>query len=195
MCLKPASQSFFIHSCIYLRIFIISYLATFLGTNSLSVLMCRKAINQSINQPSPLILKSSSPSPQVASSSPVQVLVQNLSARTAPYHLTAIMSRNSELTKKIEISVFFLLIFSFSFLSPFFYFPFFILSSIELETFLLFTFSFSFSSSFPLFFLLVYGRTIHLAPPCIHCQRNIRDQLNAPAYGVFEQQHTIDQAT
>jgi len=29
---------------------IISYLATFLGTNSLSVLMCRKAVNQSINQ-------------------------------------------------------------------------------------------------------------------------------------------------
>jgi len=28
---------------------IISYLATFLGTNSLSVLMCRKAVNQSIN--------------------------------------------------------------------------------------------------------------------------------------------------
>jgi len=27
---------------------IISYLATFLGTNSLSVLMCHKAINQSI---------------------------------------------------------------------------------------------------------------------------------------------------
>jgi len=43
----PAGQRFFIHSCIYLRIFIISYLATFLGTNSLSVLMCRKAINQS----------------------------------------------------------------------------------------------------------------------------------------------------
>jgi len=30
---------------------IISYLATLLGTNSLSVLMCRKAVNQSINQP------------------------------------------------------------------------------------------------------------------------------------------------
>jgi len=28
-----------------------SYLATFLGTNSLSVLMCRKAVNQSINEP------------------------------------------------------------------------------------------------------------------------------------------------
>jgi len=46
---RPASQRFFVHSCIYLRILIISYLATFLGTNSLSVLMCRKAINQSIN--------------------------------------------------------------------------------------------------------------------------------------------------
>jgi len=44
--MRPASQRFFIHSCIYLRILIISYLATFLGTNSLSVLMCRKAINQ-----------------------------------------------------------------------------------------------------------------------------------------------------
>jgi len=47
--MRPASQRFFIHSCIYLRILIISYLATFLGTNSLSVLMCRKAVNQSIN--------------------------------------------------------------------------------------------------------------------------------------------------
>jgi len=46
---RPASQRFFIiHSCIYLRILIISYLATFLSTNSLSVLMCRKAVNQSI---------------------------------------------------------------------------------------------------------------------------------------------------
>jgi len=46
--MRPASQRFFIHSCIYLRISIISYLATFLlGTNSLSVLMCRKAVNQS----------------------------------------------------------------------------------------------------------------------------------------------------
>jgi len=44
--MRPASQRFFIHSCIYLRIFIISYLATFLGTNNLSVLMCRKAVNQ-----------------------------------------------------------------------------------------------------------------------------------------------------
>jgi len=47
--MRPASQRFFIHSCIYLRILIISYLATFLGTNSLSVLMCRKAVNRSIN--------------------------------------------------------------------------------------------------------------------------------------------------
>jgi len=45
--MRPASQRFFIHSCIFLRILIISHLATFLGTNSLSVLMCRKAINQS----------------------------------------------------------------------------------------------------------------------------------------------------
>jgi len=48
--MRPASQHFFIHSYIYLPILIISYLATFLGTNSLSVLMCRKAVNQSINQ-------------------------------------------------------------------------------------------------------------------------------------------------
>jgi len=47
--LRPASQHFFIHSCIYLQILIICYLATFLGTNSLSMLMCRKAINQSIS--------------------------------------------------------------------------------------------------------------------------------------------------
>jgi len=38
------------HRCIYLRILIISYLATFLGTNSLYVLMCRKAVSQSIKQ-------------------------------------------------------------------------------------------------------------------------------------------------
>jgi len=43
-----ASQRFFIHSCICIRILIISYLATFLGTNCLYVLMCRKAVNQSI---------------------------------------------------------------------------------------------------------------------------------------------------
>jgi len=47
--MRPASQRFFIHSCIYLRILIISYLTTFLGTNRLSVLMCRKAVNQSIS--------------------------------------------------------------------------------------------------------------------------------------------------
>jgi len=35
---------------IYLRILIISYLATFLGTNGLSVLICRKAVNQYINE-------------------------------------------------------------------------------------------------------------------------------------------------
>jgi len=46
--MRPARQRFFIHICIYLRILIISYLATFLGINSLSVLMCRKAVNQSI---------------------------------------------------------------------------------------------------------------------------------------------------
>jgi len=49
---RPASEHFFIHSCIYLRLLIISHLATFLGTNSLSVLICRKAVNQSINQSS-----------------------------------------------------------------------------------------------------------------------------------------------
>jgi len=52
--MRPASQRFFIRSCIYVRILIISYLATFLGTNSLYdlyvlIMMCRKAINQSIN--------------------------------------------------------------------------------------------------------------------------------------------------
>jgi len=46
--MRPASQRFFIRSCIYLRILIIPYLATFLGTSSLSVLICRKAVNQSI---------------------------------------------------------------------------------------------------------------------------------------------------
>jgi len=45
--MRLASQHFFIHRCICLRILIISCLATFLGTNSLSVLMCRKAVNQS----------------------------------------------------------------------------------------------------------------------------------------------------
>jgi len=46
--MRLASQRFFIHNCIYL--FIISYLATCRGTNGLSVLMCRKTVNQSINQ-------------------------------------------------------------------------------------------------------------------------------------------------
>jgi len=46
--IRPASRRFFIHSCNYPWIMIISYLAAFLGTNSLSVLMCRKAVNQSI---------------------------------------------------------------------------------------------------------------------------------------------------
>jgi len=48
--MRPAILRFFKHSCIYLRIQIISYLATFLGTNCLSVLMCRKAVSQSIDQ-------------------------------------------------------------------------------------------------------------------------------------------------
>jgi len=48
--MRPASRRFFIHSCIYLRILIISYLATFLGTNSLSVLMCRKAVTNTVKQ-------------------------------------------------------------------------------------------------------------------------------------------------
>jgi len=47
--MRPVSQCFFIQICIYLRILIKSCLATFLVTNSLSVLMCRKAVNQSIN--------------------------------------------------------------------------------------------------------------------------------------------------
>jgi len=46
--MTPASQRFFIHNCIYLRILIISYSEMFLGTNSFSVLMCRKAVNQSM---------------------------------------------------------------------------------------------------------------------------------------------------
>jgi len=47
--LRPA-PSVSSYSCIYLRISIISYSATFLGTDSLSVLMCRKAVTQLINQ-------------------------------------------------------------------------------------------------------------------------------------------------
>jgi len=46
--MRPASQRFFID--IDLRILIISYLTTFLGNNSLFVLKCRKAVDQSINQ-------------------------------------------------------------------------------------------------------------------------------------------------
>jgi len=46
-------QSVFLHTQLYLstinlRILIISYLGTFIGSNSLSVLMCRKAVNQSV---------------------------------------------------------------------------------------------------------------------------------------------------
>jgi len=48
--MRPASQRFFIRSCIYLRILIISYLATFFDTNSLSVLMCCRAVDRSIDQ-------------------------------------------------------------------------------------------------------------------------------------------------
>jgi len=50
MC-HEADQSAFLYTHLYsyLRILIISYLATFLSTNSLSVLMCHKAVNQSIN--------------------------------------------------------------------------------------------------------------------------------------------------
>jgi len=43
---RPVSVSSYTSSCIYLRILI--YLIMFLGTNSLSVLMCRKEVNQSI---------------------------------------------------------------------------------------------------------------------------------------------------
>jgi len=45
--MKPASQRFCIHRCIL----IISYLTTFLGINSLSMLMCRKTVNQSTREP------------------------------------------------------------------------------------------------------------------------------------------------
>jgi len=59
--MRPASQRFFIHSCIYLRILIISYLATFLG---IIAFLCwcavKQSINQSINQ-SILVLPPSSP--------------------------------------------------------------------------------------------------------------------------------------
>jgi len=43
----PASQRFFIHSCIYLWILILYYLATFLGTIAF---LCVCAVKQSINQ-------------------------------------------------------------------------------------------------------------------------------------------------
>jgi len=50
MC-HEAGQSAFLHTQLYLSTnFDHILLATFLGTNSLSVLMCRKAVNQSINQ-------------------------------------------------------------------------------------------------------------------------------------------------
>jgi len=58
MC-HEAGQSAFLHTQLYfyLRILIISYLATFLGTNSLSVLMCRKqSINQSLRSIPPLCI-------------------------------------------------------------------------------------------------------------------------------------------
>jgi len=47
--MRPASQRFFIYSCIYLRILIISYLTTFLGTNSLYCADVPQS-SQSINQ-------------------------------------------------------------------------------------------------------------------------------------------------
>jgi len=46
--MRPVSQRFLIHCSIYVLILIISYLATFLGTNSLYVLMCRKAVIQTL---------------------------------------------------------------------------------------------------------------------------------------------------
>jgi len=46
MCHEAGQSAFLYTQCIL--ILIISYLATFLGTNSLSVLMCRNAVNQSI---------------------------------------------------------------------------------------------------------------------------------------------------
>jgi len=48
--MRPASQRFFIHSCIYLRILIISYLATFLGNAALIAFLCWCAVKQSISQ-------------------------------------------------------------------------------------------------------------------------------------------------
>jgi len=60
--MRPASQ-FFTHNCIHLRILFISNLVTFFGTNSLSVLMCRKAVKidyQLINQSNPQLHKTHS---------------------------------------------------------------------------------------------------------------------------------------
>jgi len=58
MC-HEAGQSAFLHTRLYLyTILIISYLATFPGTNSLSVLMWNKTVNQSINQLTCLIIGS-----------------------------------------------------------------------------------------------------------------------------------------
>jgi len=45
--MRPASQRFIIHSCIYLRILIITYVATFLA---LIAFLCWCAVKQSINQ-------------------------------------------------------------------------------------------------------------------------------------------------
>jgi len=47
MC-HEAGQSTFFHTQLYLSGILIIYSATFLGTNSISVLMCRKVVNQSI---------------------------------------------------------------------------------------------------------------------------------------------------
>jgi len=71
--MRPASQRFFIHRCIYLRILIISYLATFLGTNNLSVLMYRKAVNQS----KPLLLVSGIIHPEQNDHHQQNTLIQN----------------------------------------------------------------------------------------------------------------------
>jgi len=48
MC-HEAGQSAFLHTNFYLSTNLDLYLATFLDTNSLYVLMCRKTVNQSIN--------------------------------------------------------------------------------------------------------------------------------------------------
>jgi len=46
--MRSASQRFFIRSCVYLRIFDHILFSNVFGTNSLAVLMCRKAVIQSI---------------------------------------------------------------------------------------------------------------------------------------------------